>query len=103
MHDCPIRKQLLGEWCDAVNDLSLCVDLLEACPINSAMFLEQRRFVELAEVAAENARVGLNQHSSGHRCEGSNNDTAACVDRLIAAVSQLETSASAVEGSKRER
>src|ERR1700722_12672514 len=69
MQDCPIRKQLIGEWCDALNQLSICVDRLEACGTNGAMFDQQHRVVEFARVQAENARRGVNVHSSAHRCE----------------------------------
>ena len=69
MQECPIRKQLIGEWCDALDELSICVDRLEGCASNCAMFDQQRRVVEFARVQAENARRGLNEHSASHRCE----------------------------------
>jgi len=69
MQDCPIRKQLVSQWCDAVNQLSIGVDRLEAYVTILAQFDQEGRAVEFARIAAENARIALNEHSSEHKCE----------------------------------
>jgi hypothetical protein len=74
MQDCPIRKQLIGEWGDALNQLSICIDRLEGWATNGAMFDQQLRVVQFAR-QAENARRGLNVHSAAHKCERSGGET----------------------------
>jgi hypothetical protein len=69
MQDCLKRRQLVSEWCDALDQLSICVNRLEGCATNSAMFDEQRRIVEVARLRVENARRAVNVHSSENEYE----------------------------------
>ena len=69
MQDCPLRERLIDDWCYALNQLSICVDVMQGYASSPAMFDHQRLIVENARVETDNARRALDEHSSEHRCE----------------------------------
>lgn len=90
MQDCPLRKQLIREWCDALDQLSICVELLEGCASNPVMFDQQRWLVKLARIEADNACRSVNGDGSEYQCHRADKQMANVIPISMGRVPRLD-------------